>query len=503
MTTPYSKSVWQLALSSPDPKEEIWRWLYKELRSAILAGRIPSGTRLPSTRLLANQLKVSRWTVVTAFQQLLDEGLTRTENGSGTYVEVDTPQRAFTVSRASSATSHKHASLSDGAATLLKEVRSSVGYRITGKAFRSCEPALDLFPRDLWGRVASRVARRAPLALYTYGNAAGYGPLRKAIAEYVGGSRGVICSPEQVVVTSGAQQGLDLIARLLLNPGDMVWVEDPGYDGARYAFRAAGAVVVPVRVDSEGIDVAAGRQAAPKARIAYVTPANQYPLGITMSKSRRADLLRWAALDGAWIVEDEFDAEYRYSGMSVASLQSQDSNGSVLYVGTFSKVLFGSLRLGFLVLPQALVEPFAKYRYATDRQVSTIDQAILSEFITEGHFGHHLQRMRVAYAERAEILSHAVTQSFGGMMTLSSPIAGMRAIGWLPPSTSDETVALKARGYGLEVASLSSFSIRHYCSPGLILGFASCQEKELLEGTEKLAQALMGIDLSAETHQSA
>ena len=479
-----------LPLQQPDGGEELWRWLYKEIRVAILEGRLASGTRLPSTRDLARQYQLSRGTVVAAFRQLQDDGLIRTEIGSGSYVELDTPERAFPIDRGTDRQPSKRVNLSRQAQILLEELRISSGYRVAGKAFRSCEPALDLFPRDLWARVSSRVIRRAPLSLYTYGSAAGYQPLRRAVAEYVGGSRGVVCAPEQVLITAGAQQAFNLIARVLLNPGDEVWVEDPGYDGVGYAFRAAGAKIVPVPLDSAGLNVARARQLSPKARMAYVTPANQFPMGITMSPERRNELLGWAAASDAWIVEDEFDAEYRYTGEPVPALQGQDRAGSVLYVGTFSKVLFGSLRLGFLVLPPQLVDPFLSFHFATDRQVSALDQAILSEFITEGHFGHHLRRMRQAYAERAEILAEATSRHLAGLITLAPAQAGMRTIGWLPAEMPDHIAARKARAHGLEVADLSSFSLRHPAESGLVLGFASCNERVLFNGARTLAQAL-------------
>ncbi len=490
MASQHGRFSKQLLFLEGERTGEISHWIYKVIRAAILEGRVLTGSRLPSTRELAKQLQVSRGAVVAAFQRLCDEGLARTENGSGTYIDSATPQRAFT-GTVPARVAHKKAWVaSNQASALLRELKTSHGLLVPGKAFRSYEPALDLFPRDLWGRVASRVARRAPLSLYTYGHAAGYGPLRRAIADYVRGTRGVVCSPEQVLITTGAQQGIDLLARILLNPGDQVWLEDPGWDGARYAFRAAGAELIPISTDREGLDVDWGRHTAPRARMAYVTPASQYPLGVVMSKARRSALLRWAMEVNSWIVEDEFDAEYRYFGPSVASLQSEDRHGSVLYVGTFSKVLFGSLRLGFLVLPEAIVETFVQYRYATDWQVSTLDQATLSEFIAEGHLGQHIQRMRSIYKERSEILQYGALKHLEGLVKVDPVEVGMRTVGWLLRHKDDEAAAQLARQLGLEVAALSSFTIRHPSPPGFVLGFASCNEKELLEGTSILAQAL-------------
>jgi GntR family transcriptional regulator/MocR family aminotransferase len=298
----------------------------------------------------------------------------------------------------------------------LKDVEVLPASHSIGKAFRSYEPAIDLFPTGLWARVASRVLRRAPRWLYGHGNAAGYQPLRRAIAEYVGTSRGVRCSPEQIIVTLGVQQALDLIGRFLLATGDQVWMEDPGYSLALQTLRATSARIVPVPVDGDGIIVKAGRKLAPNAKLAYVTPANQFPLGVTMSADRRLELLRWAASANAWIIEDDYDAEYRYVGHPVTALQALDSAGCVIYVGTFTKMLFNALRLGFMILPERLVEAFVSARTFVDRHPPTLDQAILAEFITEGHFGHHVRRMRQTYAERIQVLKTAADKHLHGIL---------------------------------------------------------------------------------------
>ena len=347
-----------LSLNPPSGKQDLWRWLYTELRGAILDGRLKPGARMPSTRSLGKQYSLSRGTVVAAFDQLQAEGYTRTEVGSGTYVASGVPDGFLSATRkpAALALPTSKAAFSKRAHQFLKDVEVLPASRSIGKAFRAYEPAIDLFPTDLWARVASRVLRRAPRSLYGHGNAAGYQPLRRAIAEYVGASRGVRCSPEQIIVTSGTQQALDLIGRFLLDPGDQVWMEDPGYSGALQTLRATGARIVPVPVDGDGLIVKAGRKLAPKAKLAYVTPANQFPMGVTMSADRRLELLRWAASANAWIIEDDYDAEYRYSGHPVAALQALDSSGCVIYVGTFTKMLFNALRLGFMVLPERLVD---------------------------------------------------------------------------------------------------------------------------------------------------
>jgi GntR family transcriptional regulator / MocR family aminotransferase len=481
-----------LSLNLPSGKRELWRWFYTELRGAILDGRLKPGARMPSTRSLGMQYSLSRGTVVAAFDQLQAEGYTRTEVGSGTYVASGVPDGFLSATRKSAALAlpTSKAALSKRAQQFLRDVEVTPASRSIGKAFRTYEPAIDLFPVDLWARVASRVLRRAPRSLYAHGNAAGYQPLRRAIAGYVGASRGVHCSPEQIIVTSGAQQALDLIGRFLLAPGDRVWMEDPGYSGALQTLHATGARIVPVPVDGDGLIVKAGCKLAPKAKLAYATPANQFPMGVTMSADRRLELLRWAARANAWIIEDEYDAEYRYSGHPVAALQALDSSGCVIYVGTFTKMLFNALRLGFMVLPERLVEAFASARSFVDRHPPTLDQAILAEFITEGHFGHHVRRMRQIYAERIEVLKSAADKHLNGVLDVVHTGAGIRTLGWLKTWKSDHDAAQQARKFGLEVEPLSMFTTKYEQPPALMLGFAGCNPAELRRGVSILATAL-------------
>ena len=489
---PKEETFQDLSLEAATDTQDLWRWLYTELRGAILDGRLKPGARMPSTRNIGKQYSISRGTVVAAFDQLQAEGYTRTEVGSGTYVASGIPDGFLPATRkaarlalpASKAAPSKRAQLS------VKDVEVMPASRSIGKAFRSYEPAIDLFPVDLWARVASRVLRRAPRSLYGHGNAAGYQPLRRAIAEYVGASRGVRCSPEQIIVTAGTQQALDLIGRFLLSAGDQVWMEDPGYSRALQVFRATGARVVAIPVDEDGIIVEAGRKLAPKAKLAYVTPANQFPMGVTMSAERRMELLRWSASVNAWIVEDEYDAEYRYSGHPVAALQTLDSSGCVIYIGTFTKMLFNALRLGFMVLPERLIEVFTSARTLVDLHPPTLDQAILAEFITEGHFGHHLRRMRQIYAERIDVLKSAADQHLSGMLDVVHAGAGIRTLGWLKTGKSDQDVAREVQELGLEVTPLSMFITKYEQPPALMLGFAGCSPAELRRGVSVLATAL-------------
>ena len=481
------------SVGSPQEEQDLWRWLYVELRAAILDGRLKAGARMPSTRSLASQYSLSRGTVVAAFDQLQSEGYTHTRIGSGTYVALQVTGLAVsergTLDLPSGSRPSK-ASLSKWGQRYVTKAAVTPAPLHVGCAFRDYEPAIDLFPTELWARVASRVLRRAPRSLYGKGNPRGHPPLRRAIAEYIGSSRGVRCSPEQIIVTAGTQQALDLLGRFLIDPGDKIWMEDPGYPGASQAFLSAGGRLVPVPVDQDGLIVKAGRKLAPQAKVAYVTPANQFPMGVTMSADRRIDLLRWAASANAWIIEDEYDAEYRYFGRPVASLQALDRSNCVIYVGTFTKMLFYALRLGFIVLPERIVDAFAVARSFVDRHPPTLDQAILTEFIADGHFGHHVRRMRQLYAERMDILKAAADKQLHGVLDVVQAGAGMRTLGWLKSSTSDKEASEAARRMGLEVVALSTFTRTYPQPPALILGFAGCTRGELRRGVTLLGKAL-------------
>ncbi len=481
-----------LPLQLQSESKELWRWLRDELRGAILSGRLKRGTRMPSSRSLAHQYECSRGTVVAAFDHLRAEGYIETRRGAGTFVALSLPDDSLLSKRprVRSPKRPSHADLSKRGRMSIERVSTLPVSRSIGKAFRAYEPAIDLFPVDLWSRIAGRVVRRAPRSLYGQGDARGYAPLRKAIAEYVGSARGVRCDFDQVMVIAGAQQGLDLAGRLLLDPGDTVCMEDPGYPGAAFAFKAAGARIVPVPADEQGIQVEWAARQRHRPKMIYTTPTSQFPMGTTMSLPRRLQLLNWAINEGAWIVEDEYDAEYRYVGRPVPALQSLDDSGTVIYIGTFTKMLFNSLRLGFIVLPARLVDGFAAARSLVDRHSPTLEQAVLAEFILEGHFAHHVRRMRQVYAERMNVLLEAARKKLSGRLDVQPAISGMRTIGWLPEGEKDQIVAVRARSCGLEVIALTQFAV-HYPPPsGLILGFAGSAPAELRRGVDVLASVL-------------
>ncbi|HEV8193670.1 MAG TPA: PLP-dependent aminotransferase family protein [Ktedonobacterales bacterium] len=478
-----------------DPSETmpLHRQLYDALREAILRGQWRPGARLPATRTLASELGLSRTTVVTAMQQLVAEGYVDGRVGSGTYVAgtlPDTLLRAETVRAAVPSLRPSPRALSHRGRTLIAASDRVQGDVRPVRPFRTGTPALDVFPWRTWGAIERRLARRDRATLRGYGNPAGYGPLRRAVADYLGAARAVCCEPKQVIIVPGAQQALDLVTRILLDPGDAVWFEDPGYHRARRALTAAGVELVPVPVDAEGLDVAAARARRRDARLAYVTPSHQFPLGVTMSLARRLALLQWADAMGGWILEDDYDSEYRYDGRPLAALQGLDTAGRVLYAGTFSKVLFPGLRLGYLVVPPDLVDAFAKARELIDLGAPILPQAVVAEFITAGHFARHLRRMRALYGERQAALIAASQRRLGGLLEMPLAETGLHFMGWLPPDADDRLVAIAARKQGIEVMPLSSLTIEHASRPGLVLGYAPFDERQIEEGIARLTVAL-------------
>jgi GntR family transcriptional regulator / MocR family aminotransferase len=471
----------------------LYRQLYNALRGAILAGQLKAGARLPATRALANALAISRNTVMNAYAQLLAEGYIEGEVGSGTYVARTLPDellqaRAHTTEgqqlpRVGQALSRRGARLASN------QVPMS-GFSTEFIAFRPGLPALDAFPYELWARLVARRWRRPQRSLLGYGDPTGYGPLREAIAAYLGEARAVRCQAQQVIVVAGSQQALDLTARMLLDEGDAAWIEDPGYLGARGALLGAGAQLIPVPVDDEGLDVASGAVASQNARLIYVTPSHQYPYGVTMSLRRRLALLEWASQASAWVLEDDYDSEYRYAGRPLAALQGLDGEGRVIYLGTFSKVLFPALRLGYMIVPPDLVDAFATARALVDRHSPAVDQAALADFINAGHFARHIRRMRALYAERQALLVDAARHELSGLLEVHSAEAGMHLVGWLPAGVDDVEASRRAAAYGVGAPPLSMYSLRPLRRGGLLLGYTAVGDREIRDGMQRLAKAL-------------
>jgi GntR family transcriptional regulator / MocR family aminotransferase len=362
---------------------------------------------------------------------------------------------------------------------------------VSACAFRPGIPALDAFPRDLWARIAARQCRQSKPDIFSYGDPAGYPPLRRAIAEYLRAARGVNCTWEQVIVTSGSQQALDLAARVLLDPGDTAWVEDPGYFGVRGAWTAAGVHCAPVPVDAEGLNVAQGELSAPRARMVYVSPSHQYPLGVTMSLARRMALLAWARRRSAWIAEDDYDSEFRYAGRPLAALQGLDTGGRVIYIGTFSKVLFPALRLGYMVAPAGTVDAFAAARALADRHPPGPSQALVAEFLMEGHFARHVRRMRTLYAERQAALVSAARREWDGLLEVSPADAGMHLVAWLAKGANDRGVSNRAAAAGVSAPPLSAYCHSVVARPALLLGYAAINARKIQEGARRLTGAMI------------
>jgi GntR family transcriptional regulator / MocR family aminotransferase len=478
-------------------KSPIYRQLYDWLRTAITEGRIRPGQRLPSTRSMAAELQISRISVFNAYEQLRSEGYLEAFVGSGTCVARTIPDDAFglpTHRRKGSQlviTELGPRSVSARAVALLK-VPSEAWLHNLG-AFRVSLPALDQFPIDVWSKLVTRHSRRLSRAIMAYGPAMGYLPFREAIAEYLSTFRGVRCDSSQILVTTGSQQALQISAQVLLDPKDQVLVEEPGYPGARLAFTSAGARLIPIPVDGEGMTVSEIIGQSLRGRVAYVTPSHQYPLGMTMSAARRMSLLNWAVRSGSWIIEDDYDSEYRFGSRPIPSLQGLDMHGRVIYIGTLSKVLFPALRLGYVVVPKDLVPAFSAARDAADIFSSTLHQAVLTDFFCEGHFARHIRRMRMLYMDRRKALVNAIRNQMGNIVEVIGAEAGMHLVALLPPATDDVSVSKHAAQNGISAMPLSACYLNPPKRGGLILGYGGVNPRQIQDGIRELRVSIQGL----------
>ena len=457
----------------------LYRQLYEAMRQAILLGSLRKGLRLPSTRHLATELRVSRNIAVMAFEQLLAEGYVECKTGAGTFVTSVLPEEVL----------HVHGSPVKGNRTpsrrskVIKRVPHldgrfccaipGVGPKLRYAPFRYGLPALDELPLDLWGRLLARHCRMAPAEVAVHGDPSGLPRLREAIASYVGAARGVRCRAEQVIITNGSQQAIDLAARVLADPGEVAIIEDPGYIGARAALEATGLKVVPVSVGRDGLRVDLLAKRHLRAKLVYVTPSHQFPLGVVLSLGNRLQLLDWAARNDTWILEDDFDSEYRYGSKPIPALQGLDGNGRVIYIGTFSKVLFATLRLGYLIVPEDLVDTFVAIRWVLDRGSPLVEQAALADFITEGHLASHIRRMRTLYMGRCSVMIKTIREDMGDVLESWDSEAGMHTVGWLPPNVDDSLVSAQAAKVGIYAIPVSSLSMLPLSRGGLALGYAA------------------------------
>jgi GntR family transcriptional regulator/MocR family aminotransferase len=468
------------------------RQLYASLRSVVLQRRLAAGTRLPSSRFLARELRVSRLTILSAIDQLVAEGYLEARRGSGTFVAdvlllrgADFPRSVRMPASVEPTTAISHRAKSLTSLSHLQRGPSSD----PPHAFRLGGTALDAFPHREWMRALRVVCRTLPSEALGYGDPFGYLPLRRAIAAYLGQARGVECTADQVLIVSSTQQAIDLSIRVLANPRESIWLEDPGYGGARGAAAAGGCDIVPVPVDEQGFCFTSGPLDRPP-RLVYITPSHQFPLGMTMTLARRLALVEWARATGATILEDDSSSEFRHTGEPLVALQGLDHNGCVLYIGTFNKILFPALRLAYLVVPTQTIEAFRLTRGFADGHSPIIEQAAVTSFIEEGHFARHISRMRRAYGERQEALIALLHHKLAGAIEPQRAETGLHLVAWLPPDSDDTAIAERTKAYGVTTYALSSFRMAARTRSGLVLGFGGVAPSEMSGAVDRLAMAL-------------
>lgn len=470
-------------------RRPLHRQIYDAYRVSILSRKLTTGQQVPSTRALSAELGISRIPVLEAYSQLLAEGYFEGRRGSGTFVSSSLPDEIpdqFGDLRPA-----------DGGSRILSRRAASAVWRARGPwvhnsgAFSVGHLAFDHFPFQVWSTLVARHARKVSSHSMNYGDTLGYLEFRAAIAHYLRTARGVHCDSNQIMIVSGSQQALDICAHVLTDPGDSVWVEEPGYEPLRRSLAMADCRPVPVRVDGDGLIVAAGLKRSPQARAAFVTPSHQFPLGAVMSVSRRLQLLEWAHKANAWIVEDDYDSDYRYESMPISSLQGLDRGSRVIYIGTFSKTLFPSLRLGYMVIPLDLVDRFAAVRRARDICAPHFFQVALKDFIEQGHYARHIRKTRLLYKERRSTLVEALRRAFDSRLQILGVSAGMHLVVTLPPGLDDVRISLRAAEAKLWLWPLSTTYAGKKVRQGFILGFGSASLAEITKGVSRLHDVLV------------
>lgn len=464
----------------------LYRQLYDQLRRAILAGNLPAGTRLPASRVMAQQLGVGRNTVMAAVDQLVAEGYVETRTGRGTMVARRLSEQLTGAARAPRASRPPTHRLSM-AGKALASVRRDAVSASSPVPFLPSIPDLRAFPQDIWARLLRRAGRRLSPEEAGYVWTHGLPRLREAVADHLRAVRGVKAEGGQVIIVSSAQAGLDIIARALLDPGEAAWIEEPGYLGARAALLGAGARVLPVPVDAEGLAPDAGSGTP---RVIYVTPSHQYPTGTLMPLARRLELLDFAARTDAYVIEDDFDSEFQFNGRPVAALQGLEPEGRVLYVGTFSKVLQPAIRVGYVVAPLPLVEPLVRIQRNTGQIVPAVVQSALAEFIEDGHMRAHVRRMCALYSERQEQLVRILRERCRDRLAVHRPAGGMQLVAELSDGTNDVALAEALARRGVVVRPLGAFYIGRADRSGLLLGYAGYPEADMDRAAEVMASVL-------------
>ena len=486
-----------------DTDGALYDQIYRALRGQILGGRLPAAARVPATRDLALDLGVSRNVAIMAYRQLLDEGYLTTRKGAGTFVARELPRHLTTaVARQRPRAARTVAPVRLSAyARRVRDASQGVQFTWAPRRdvlpydFRYGPPSFTDFPHETWCRLLARRARRVTIRDLDYGPVEGLPALREAIAEYAARARAIACTPEQVLVVNGSQQALDLAARVLVDPGDVVLMEEPHYRGARTAMRAAGAKIETIAVDEHGLRTAELAQRRTLSRLAIVTPSHQFPTGAVMPLGRRLELLDWARRSGACIFEDDYDSEYRYSGRPIEALAALDDSGCVLYAATFSKVMYPSLRLGYMILPEGLIEPIRSVKALMDTGGPSLAQAALVDFIREGHFERHLHRTRTRNASRRAAMLDAIERHLGSRAQVSGINAGLHLMLWLRdlPASRSRELRMRAARAGVGVYSIDPFYLNPPKTVGLLLGYASMPEKQIAEGIRRFAAVVNSL----------
>ncbi|HXW24712.1 MAG TPA: PLP-dependent aminotransferase family protein [Xanthobacteraceae bacterium] len=475
---------WQLDRAGGAP---LFRQIYAQVRAAALSGALRPGTKLPSSRAMATGLGVARASVVAAYEQLLAEGYVEGRPGSGTFVAAGLTNLPV---RRRAARSVKPRPTPAPARAFPEFERTTL--QTDPRPFNTGRTLLDARTMETWRKLTHRAVRSLGANDLGYTDPCGLIELRRSLCDYLRAARAVRCEPQQIVITAGTQHALDIAIRVLLAPGDEVWVEDPGYPLTHAQLLMAKARPRPVPVDAHGIVVEAGRRAAPKARAAFVTPSHQFPTGVAMAMARRLELLAWARASGAFVVEDDYTSEFRYSGPPLASLQGLDEDERVIYVGTLNKALFPGLRIGYAVVPPALLPAFASARYLMDRQPPTLHQAVVAELMQQGHFAAHIRRMRQTYREQRDALAATLTRRAGGRLKVEVPDQGMHLVAYLDDGAADTAIEAAAQRAGIVVRAVSRFYRAATPRPGLMLGFSGFPRPLIVPAAARLAALVAG-----------
>ncbi|WP_410488567.1 PLP-dependent aminotransferase family protein [Acinetobacter sp. 2019-01-05] len=489
MVTSISASFPHLIL----PKGQIKDGLYSALRDAILDGRLKASTKLPSSRALAEMMSISRNSVLAAIERLLDEGYLFTKPSSGTYVAEVVPDQLIHIQESSEKTTinHHHTlNINPNMDALLSSWREQACSSQKKRIFHVGVGCIDLFPHQLWGKLLTRAWRQSYYQLGQFHDPRGYLPLRQAICEYVQSTRGLNCNEQQIIIVNGTQQAIHLTAYALLQANDEVCLDEPGYDAAFNIFRSFGAQVNLIESDEEGMQISKITDHYSKSKLVYTAPSHQFPLGGTLSLARRFALLDWANSQEKWIFEDDYNSEFRYGTHPIQALQGLDQQQRVIYSGTFTKMMFPEFRLGFMVVPEALIETFSTAKYYTDVRSSYLEQVALALFIQQGHYARHVRKVRKACYERQQALIQAINEHLSDIVEVQPTDSGIHLIGWLKGTWSEQDFINHCSALDLAIQPLSRYCQITTKKAAVLIGYAAHQPKEIIENIKELALIL-------------